>query len=113
MYGFLATLLIIASILTVLIVLIQNPKGGGIAANFSNIPTQLMGVKKTTDVVERLTWGFVIAIFVISLATNFAKPDNATGQRDTKVREQIDNSALPQQQMPQAPAGATDSTKKQ
>ena len=106
MYTLLAIIILISCFLCMLIVLIQNPKGGGIAANFSNIPTQMMGVKQTTDVVERLTWTFGLGIFALCIIINFTKPSMGPAQQDTKLREKIDNMALPQQAPagPQAPA---------
>lgn len=60
---------IIAAILTILIVLIQNPKGGGLASNFS-AGNQLFGAKQTTEGVEKLTWIFVTIILVVSLVAS-------------------------------------------
>lgn len=114
MYTLIAITLIVVCVLTILIVLIQNPKGGGIAANFSNIPTQLMGVKKSSDFIEKATWGCAIAILVLTLSIGFTKPESATeGPRGTRLQEQIDN--LPKAQQPQAPAppaATKDSAKK-
>ena len=116
MYSFIAIVLIIVCILTILVVLIQNPKGGGIAANFSNIPNSLMGVKKSSDFIEKATWGCALAILLLTLAINFTKPEEASAGKDTRLKEQID--ALPAPKMPaqqQAPAGAQtapDSNKK-
>jgi len=59
-------LAIIVAILLMLIILVQNPKGGGLASNFSQ-GNQLFGVEKTTDVVEKITWIGAIVIVVISL----------------------------------------------
>lgn len=60
---------IIAAILTILIVLIQNPKGGGLASNFS-AGNQLFGAKQTTEGVEKLTWIFISVILVVSLVAS-------------------------------------------
>jgi preprotein translocase subunit SecG len=73
---FLIILIIITCVLLVLVVLAQNPKGGGLASNFGGAgSSQLMGVKKTGDLLERLTWGFAIALIVLSLSvTLILKP---------------------------------------
>lgn len=64
------SLIIILSILLVLVVLAQNSKGGGLSSQFGGSgASQLMGVKKTSDFLEKLTWGFAIAIMVLSLST--------------------------------------------
>jgi preprotein translocase subunit SecG len=59
-------LILICSILLILVILIQNPKGGGISSSFGSA-TQLGGVKKTTDTIEKLTWGLAIAIAALSI----------------------------------------------
>ncbi|GAB3698663.1 preprotein translocase subunit SecG [Spirosoma flavus] len=63
-------LICILTVLLVLIVLIQNSKGGGLAGEFGGLGSnQLMGVKKTTDLLEQITWGLGIAVMVLSLAS--------------------------------------------
>ncbi len=57
-------LMVIVSILLILIVMIQNSKGGGLASNMG-ISNQTLGVRKTTDVLEKGTWGLLIALVVI------------------------------------------------
>ena len=66
-YIFLVVLILIVCVLLALVVLVQNSKGGGLAANFS-APNQIMGVRKTTDFLEKATWGLAIALMVLSLA---------------------------------------------
>jgi preprotein translocase subunit SecG len=66
MYTLFIILIVIASILLTLIVLVQNSKGGGLAAGFSS-SNQIMGVRKTTDFLEKATWGLVIFIVVLSV----------------------------------------------
>jgi preprotein translocase subunit SecG len=60
---------LIAAALMIIIVLIQNPKGGGLASNFSS-SNQIFGVKRTSEGVEKLTWIFAVAILVVSLAAS-------------------------------------------
>jgi preprotein translocase subunit SecG len=62
-------LIIIASVILGLVVLIQNPKGGGLAGNIAGFSTQFMGVKQTTDVLEKGTWLFAGIIGVLCLAS--------------------------------------------
>jgi len=77
MYAIFATLIIICSVLLVLIILIQNPKGGGLSSSFGGGASQMMGVKKTTDFLEKATWTLGISLIVLILASNFAinRPD--------------------------------------
>jgi preprotein translocase subunit SecG len=60
-------LVIIASTILGLIVLIQNPKGGGLSSSFGGFGNQLMGVKQTTDVLEKGTWLFAAIVGVLCL----------------------------------------------
>lgn len=71
MYQLLLIIAIIVCVLLVLIVLIQNPKGGGLSSNFSS-SSQLMGVQKTGDFLEKGTWGLAIFLMVLSLVINVA-----------------------------------------
>ena len=63
----------IASVLLVGVVLIQKSKGGGLAANVSGY-NQFAGVKRTTEFVEKATWGLAIFICVLSIASSFVAP---------------------------------------
>jgi preprotein translocase subunit SecG len=58
MYTALTVLIIIVCVLLVLVVLVQNPKGGGLSSGFTGAG-QVMGVKKTSEFIEKLTWGLV------------------------------------------------------
>ena len=64
-------LIIIASFVLAFIVLVQNPKGGGLAGNIAGFSNQFMGVKQTTDVLEKGTWIFAAAIGVLCLVSSF------------------------------------------
>ncbi|MEM6736482.1 MAG: preprotein translocase subunit SecG [Bacteroidota bacterium] len=89
MYGVIVTLIIIIAVLLVLVVLAQNPKGGGLSSQFGGSgTTQLMGVKKTGDLLERLTWGFAIALLILSISTSFILP---TEEEDILSSPNIDN----------------------
>lgn len=70
MFTFLIVLIIIASVLLTIVVLAQNPKGGGLSSQFGGTGTsQLMGVKRTGDFLEKITWGLAIAIVAFSLTS--------------------------------------------
>lgn len=62
-------LVILASVILGLIVLIQSPKGGGLAGNIAGFSNQFMGVKQTTDVLEKGTWIFAAVIGVLCLVS--------------------------------------------
>ncbi len=82
---FFLILIIIVCVLLTLVVLIQNPKGGGIAANFS-APNQIMGANRSSDVVEKATWILAIALIVLSLSSNFARP---YGEQETNSANEL------------------------
>jgi preprotein translocase subunit SecG len=67
----------ISAVLLILAVLIQNPKGGGIAANFS-AANQIAGVKKTNEFIEKATWTLAIAMFVLALGSRFVYTQSST-----------------------------------
>jgi len=64
-------LIILASFVLGFIVLVQNPKGGGLAGNIAGFSNQFMGVKQTTDVLEKGTWLFAAIIGVLCLISTF------------------------------------------
>lgn len=66
MYSLIIVLVILASILMVGIVLIQESKGGGLASSFAS-SNQIMGVRKTTDFLEKATWSLAAAMVVLSI----------------------------------------------
>ena len=68
MYTFIIILILIVCVLLALVVLVQNSKGGGLAANFS-APTQMMGVRQSADFIEKATWwlaGILVALCLVA-----------------------------------------------
>ena len=70
LFTVLTVLVLVASVLITLIVLLQNGKGGGLASNFV-AGNQTFGVRQTTDILEKITWGLVVFIFVVSIVSSF------------------------------------------
>jgi preprotein translocase subunit SecG len=70
MYIFLSILILLAALLMIGAVLIQKSKGGGLASNFSGA-NQVMGVRKSTDFIEKATWTLAIFIVVCSIISSF------------------------------------------
>lgn len=96
MYALLTVLIIIACVMLILVVLIQNPKGGGLNQSFG-ISNQIMGVKRTTDFLEKTTWGLAVALLGFSLITGFFVPKKTEGEKTkSAIEEQIENAPLPQ-----------------
>jgi preprotein translocase subunit SecG len=98
MFTFISVLIFIASVLLVLIVLVQNSKGGGLAANFS-ASNQVMGVRKTADFLEKATWTLAGSLVILSIMASAAIPrDGAEVERsliEGQIEQSIDPSVLP------------------
>jgi len=84
-------LIILASIVLAFVVLIQNSKGGGLASNFAS-SNQVMGVRKTADVLEKTTWGLAAGIMLLCFVCAFmAKSEyNSTHETPTQVEQTTD-----------------------
>jgi len=94
MYQLFLIIAIIVCVLLVLIVLIQNPKGGGLSSNFSS-SSQLMGVQKTGDFLEKGTWILAITLMVLSLAINVAVKGGAQKGADPYQQQKASASKAP------------------
>ncbi len=92
-YIFVSVLVIIACILQVLIVLVQNSKGGGLAANFTSTG-QSMGIRKTSDFLEKSTWTLAGAILLLCVVATASIPRGDTSER-SRIQNQIDNAVDP------------------
>ncbi len=111
MYTVIAVIIVIASILLTIVVLVQNSKGGGLAANFAS-GNQTFGVRQTADFLEKATWTLSISIIVLCvLATAFVSTGNT--KKKNLIQERIENT-LPVQGKPEFPAlPASDNTQPQ
>lgn len=89
MYVFISILILIASVLLILIVLIQNSKGGGLASGFSS-SNQIMGVRKTTDFLEKATWTLAGTVIVLSIAVTKFIPTSQT-VKQSEIKQQIND----------------------
>jgi preprotein translocase subunit SecG len=75
MFVALGIVIIIVCVLLSFIVLIQNPKGGGVSAAFGGVSNQILGAGRSTDVVEKFTWYFAIALLVLCLGSVMVLPE--------------------------------------
>ncbi|MDR0370740.1 MAG: preprotein translocase subunit SecG [Prevotellaceae bacterium] len=89
MYILITILIVVASVLLTLLVLVQNSKGGGLASNFSS-SNQIMGVRKTTDFIEKMTWGLVAFVALFSIIAAGLQPKQTT-TRESAIQEQYQN----------------------
>jgi preprotein translocase subunit SecG len=90
-------LIVLASVILSLIVLVQNPKGGGLAGNVAGFSNQFMGVKQTTDVLEKGTWIFAAVIALLCIMSTIFIPDSRPPRTQTPTQQS--------QPVPGAPAG--------
>ena len=101
-------LVIIFSVILGLIVLVQNPKGGGLSGNVGGLSNQLMGVKQTTDVLEKGTWLFSAVIAVLALfSTLFLKGGSSEGASDSILQKVPTTTTAPAPAPASAPANTT------
>jgi len=105
MYTLFVILIVVAALLMIGIVLIQESKGGGLASNFASY-NQIGGVRKTTDFIEKTTWGLAIAMVVISIACAYVAPQAAT---DSSVMEGVENPTTNPNNLPGFGASKTNS----
>ena len=106
MYIALTVLIIIACVLLVLAVLVQNPKGRGLAVGFSS-SNQVMGVRKTTDFLEKFTWGTLMALILFCLIGTIILPSGNQRNTNSILQEKAENATTAPQTAPPAanPAG--------
>ena len=94
-------LIVLASVVLGLIVLVQNPKGGGLAGNIAGFSNQFMGVKQTTDVLEKGTWIFagVIGVMCI-LSVLFISGSKSSGSTNKAAGAPVPASSQPATNQP-------------
>ena len=90
----LSTIVLLSSILLILVVYVQNPKGGGLSSDFGS-PGQLGGVKKTNEFIDRLTWSLAGIIVLVSILITVRQP---------KPQKKEDNQKQQTEQPVQAPS---------
>lgn len=96
MYTLITVLIFIVCILLILIVLVQNSKGGGLASNFQS-SNQVMGVRKTTDFLEKATWVLAVSLLVLAIMGSAFIPRERMSQNQSVVQEQIETAVDPTQ----------------
>lgn len=72
------SLIVLVAVLLVLVILAQNSKGGGLSSQFGGSgASNMIGVKKTGDLLSNLTWGLIIVLFALTISTNFITIERA------------------------------------
>ncbi len=108
LFTVLTVLVLIASVLITLIVLLQNGKVGGLASNFV-AGNQTFGVRQTTDILEKITWGLVAFIFVVSIVSTFTLNNGGKAVDYTEKIEMVESTpefpaAIPSAEEPAEPS---------
>lgn len=107
MYVVLTVLLILVSLFILLVVLVQNPKGGGtMGSAFGSAASNIIGVQKAGDVLEKSTWGAAIVLLVLAFGTTFFLPNKPSqGPVKTSVEQTapLSPSGVPAQSAPSVP----------
>jgi preprotein translocase subunit SecG len=94
MYQLISVLIVIVCVFLALIVLVQNSKGGGLAANFS-ASNQIMGVRKTADFLEKATWTLAGSLVFLCLLAAYVLPSSGSNPNKSILDSQIENAADP------------------
>lgn len=107
MYNFIVICVVIASVLMCGIVLIQESKGGGLASGFAE-NNSMLGVRKTTDWIEKLTWGLAATMVILSILS-VAALDNSKTKGSAIMEQAIEQQATNPNNLPAIPQGETSS----
>jgi preprotein translocase subunit SecG len=102
MYTLINVLIVIAAILLTLLVLVQNSKGGGLASGFSS-SNQIMGVRKTTDFLEKATWTLAIVVVSLAIVSVTFRPKNVVTSDSSELKDRIKDIKETSQPAPAVP----------
>lgn len=102
-------LILLSCVILGFIVLVQNPKGGGLSGSIAGFSNQFMGVKQTTDVLEKGTWIFAIIIALLCLFSAAFIPKGSTN--GSNLVNELDTKPKASQSAPVQPLPAPQPTK--
>ena len=89
MITFLTILIALVCVLLMLVVLIQNPKGGGVDSTFGGAgANQMFGAARSTDLIEKITWGLAIVLFVLCIITAIMVNGGGAGINEIPLQSQ-------------------------
>ena len=107
MFTIFLILIVLIAFLLVVVIMVQNPKGGGLSSSFGGGGTQqLGGVKKTTDFLDKSTWGLATVLLALILLSNVAS-GSGDGVSESKA---LDDSSVEQPAAQQTPAASNQDT---
>ena len=94
-------LIVIACVVLGFIILVQNPKGGGLSGNIAGLNNQFMGVKQTNDVLEKGTWIFTSVIALFCIFSSFFMSGSTSNDNEILNKINTNQSTAPRQAAPQ------------
>lgn len=101
------SLIVVVSVLLVLVILAQNSKGGGLSSQFGGSgASNMIGVKKTTDLLEKITWGLVITLCILTISSKFVG-SNSSSTNNGLITPSIER-AQEQQSIPSLDLGTSE-----
>lgn len=113
MYTLIVSLIILVAVLLILVILAQNSKGGGLSSQFGGSgASNMIGVKKTSDLLEKITWGLAIAMLLLALASNINFGNGDIENFADRVEDRgpaLDLNSLPQIEDAEPGTGGVDS----
>ena len=109
-FTILTVLILIAAVLLIAVVLLQNGKGDGMASNFV-AGNQTFGVRQTADLLEKISWGLATFILVVSVISAFTLTPSRTGDVTDKIQESVEQPAPEFPKNPAKEASPADSLK--
>ncbi len=113
MITFFLILVVVACVALGFMVLIQNPKGGGLNANVGGLSNNFMGVKQTTDVLEKGTWIFASVIAILAITSTLFLSGTASNGNSVLDKVNTSTTTSPASQVaPPPPPAAVDTNKK-
>jgi len=105
------SLIVLVAVLLILVILAQNSKGGGLSSQFGGAgASNMIGVKKTGDLLSNLTWGLIIALIVLSLSTNLMNIQPQGGGTDEFIDRAQDQNVVPSLDLGDVEGGQEEAT---
>ena len=106
-FWILVSLIIFVCILLILVVMVQNPKGGGLSSTFGEGQQQIVGVKITTDFLDKSTWVLAAIILILILISNVTLMNDSENSDSILIDESIPEQTIPEipeQTIPEIPS---------
>ena len=110
-FWILVSLILFVCVLLILVIMVQNPKGGGLSSTFGGGQQQICGVKSTTDFLDKSTWALAIIILVLILISNVTLMNDSDNSDSILIDDSIPEQTIPEipeQNIPEIPSETID-----